>query len=163
TSKAAGVFQRLAVGRWGGAAGIQHPRPGLKAINGQTTPPSAFTLSRRKPWSLPNRVPIPAGGGSSSRRSARWATCTPPSPPAAPAGRRGGGAAPATPPGATHRHKVEALGLGFRAVRPDHPGPDAEADLVRRVMDRRHGSEVVIRELMMSALRESYEDTLAAA
>jgi UDP:flavonoid glycosyltransferase YjiC (YdhE family) len=64
---------------------------------------------------------------------------------------------------AYYRPKVEALGLGFRAVRPDHPGPDAEADLVRRVMDRRRGSEVVIRELMMSALRESYEDTLAAA
>jgi hypothetical protein len=30
-------------------------------------------------------------------------------------------------------------------------------------MDRRKGSEVVIRELIMSVLRESYEDTLAAA
>jgi rhamnosyltransferase subunit B len=62
-----------------------------------------------------------------------------------------------------YRQKVEALGLGFRAVRPDHPDPDGDAGLMRRIMDRRTGSEVVIRELMMSVLRESYEDTLAAA
>src|SRR5215813_8660057 len=62
-----------------------------------------------------------------------------------------------------YRQKVEALGLGFRAVRPDHPGPETGPDWMRRVMDRRQGSEVVIREIMMAVLRESYEDTLAAA
>jgi UDP:flavonoid glycosyltransferase YjiC (YdhE family) len=62
-----------------------------------------------------------------------------------------------------YRQKVEALGLGFRAIRPDHPGPEAARDLIRRIMDRRTGSEFVIRELMMAAVRESYEDTLAAA
>jgi rhamnosyltransferase subunit B len=62
-----------------------------------------------------------------------------------------------------YRQKVEGLGLGFRAVRPDHPDLDGNTDLIRRVMDRRKGSEVVIRELMMPVLRESYEDTLAAA
>jgi MGT family glycosyltransferase len=63
----------------------------------------------------------------------------------------------------SYRQKVEALGLGFRGVRPDHPDPEADPDLMRRIMDRRTGSEVVIREFMMPALRESYEDTLAAA
>jgi len=48
-------------------------------------------------------------------------------------------------------------------VRPDHPDPEADPELMRRSMDRRTGSEFVIRELMMSVLRESYEDTLAAA
>src|SRR5262249_29882546 len=62
-----------------------------------------------------------------------------------------------------YRQKVEALGLSFRAVRPDHPDLDGDTDLMRRIMDRRTGSEVVIREIMMSVLRESYEDTLAAA
>jgi UDP:flavonoid glycosyltransferase YjiC (YdhE family) len=62
-----------------------------------------------------------------------------------------------------YQQKIEALGLGFRAVRPDHPAPEADPELMRRIMDRRTGSEVVIRELMMSVLRESYEDTLAAA
>ncbi|HEV3262419.1 MAG TPA: glycosyltransferase [Gemmataceae bacterium] len=64
---------------------------------------------------------------------------------------------------AWYRHKIEALGIGFRPVRPDHPDRDADRDLMRRIMDRRLGSECVIRELMMPVLRQSYEDTLAAA
>ena len=62
-----------------------------------------------------------------------------------------------------YREKIESLGIGFRAVRPDHPGPETDPDLMRRIMDRRKGSQCVIRELMMPALRESYEDTLVAA
>jgi UDP:flavonoid glycosyltransferase YjiC (YdhE family) len=62
-----------------------------------------------------------------------------------------------------YRQKVEALGIGFRPVRPDHPGPEAYQELIRRIMDQRKGSEVVIREVMMAVLRDSYEDTLAAA
>jgi UDP:flavonoid glycosyltransferase YjiC (YdhE family) len=64
---------------------------------------------------------------------------------------------------AYYRHKIEALGIGFRAVRPDRPDLDADPDLARRVMDHRQGSECVIRELMMPVLAESYQDTLAAA
>ena len=63
----------------------------------------------------------------------------------------------------SYRQKIEALGIGFRAVQPDHPDPEADPELMRRSMDRRTGSEFVIRQLMMSVLRESYEDTLAAA
>src|SRR5215468_2052552 len=62
-----------------------------------------------------------------------------------------------------YRQKIEALGIGFRAVRPDHPDPEAAPELMRRSMDRRTGSEFVIRQYMMPVLRESYEDTLAAA
>ncbi len=62
-----------------------------------------------------------------------------------------------------YRHKIEALGIGFHAVRPDHPDLEANPDLMRRIMDRRKGSEVVIRELMMPVLRETYEDMLEAA
>jgi UDP:flavonoid glycosyltransferase YjiC (YdhE family) len=62
-----------------------------------------------------------------------------------------------------YRQKVEALGLGFRHVCPDGPDLDADADVLRRIMDARWGGEYVIRELMMPALRESYEDTLEAA
>jgi UDP:flavonoid glycosyltransferase YjiC (YdhE family) len=63
---------------------------------------------------------------------------------------------------AYYRQKVEALGIGFRAVRPDHPAPETDPELMRRIMDRRKGSEFVMREFM-AVLRESYEDTLAAA
>lgn len=62
-----------------------------------------------------------------------------------------------------YRRKVEALGIGFRAVRPDHPDPEAKTGLIRAVMHHRDGPEFVIRTLMMPVLRESYEDTLAAA
>src|ERR1700684_2343369 len=64
---------------------------------------------------------------------------------------------------ACYRQKIEALGIGFRALRPDFPDPHADADVVRLVMDQRRGSEYVVRELMMPVLRETYEDTLAAA
>jgi UDP:flavonoid glycosyltransferase YjiC (YdhE family) len=64
---------------------------------------------------------------------------------------------------AYYRPKVEALGLGFRAVRPDHPAPEVGPDFIRRIMDRRTGSAFIVRDLMMSALPESYEDTWAAA
>jgi UDP:flavonoid glycosyltransferase YjiC (YdhE family) len=64
---------------------------------------------------------------------------------------------------ACYRENVEALGLGFRAVRPDHPVVDADPDLMRRMMDRRKGSACVIREFVMPVLGESYEDTWAAA
>lgn len=62
----------------------------------------------------------------------------------------------------SYRPKVEGLGLGFRPVRPniDPAAPDVE--LIRKVMDLRKGPKVVIR-LFMGALRDSYDDTLAAA
>lgn len=64
---------------------------------------------------------------------------------------------------AVYRQKIEALGIRFRAVRPDHSDPETDPDWIRRIMDRRKGSEFVVREVLMSVLRESYEDTLAAA
>ncbi len=65
---------------------------------------------------------------------------------------------------AYYRQKIEArTGIGFRAVRPDLADLQADPALVRRLMDRRAGSECVIREIFMPVLRESYEDTLAAA
>jgi rhamnosyltransferase subunit B len=65
--------------------------------------------------------------------------------------------------GGYYRQKIEGQGIGFRAVRPDYPDLDADPDLIRRIMDQRKGSECIIREFMMPVLRESYEDTLAAA
>src|SRR5262245_58715826 len=62
-----------------------------------------------------------------------------------------------------YQQKIEALGIVFRAVRPDHAKVDADPALMRRIMDLRKGPECVVRELVMPVLRESYEDTLAAA
>lgn len=62
-----------------------------------------------------------------------------------------------------YREKVEALGLGFHAVRPEPPDFEAHPELIRRLMDRWRGSEFVFRELIMPALRDSLADTQAAA
>lgn len=59
-----------------------------------------------------------------------------------------------------YREKVEALGIGFKPVRPDIP-EDPQALLP--LFDMRKGPEHLICEMMMPALRDSYEDTLAAA
>src|SRR5688500_8075146 len=65
---------------------------------------------------------------------------------------------------ATHeffRTAVEAEGLGFRPVRPDADPDDRR--LFMRAMGPRRGPMVVLREIVLSRLRESYEDTREAA
>ncbi len=62
-----------------------------------------------------------------------------------------------------YREKVEALGLGFHAVRPDLPDPQKSAEIIRRAMDLRHGGEYLFREMLMPHLHESYDDLLAIA
>src|SRR5262249_16954860 len=62
-----------------------------------------------------------------------------------------------------YRGKVEALGLAFRAVRPDMPGLEADPGVMRRIMDLRRGPETVVRQFVMPVLRDTYQDTVAAA
>jgi UDP:flavonoid glycosyltransferase YjiC (YdhE family) len=63
-----------------------------------------------------------------------------------------------------YRQKIEALGIGFRAVRPDLPGwPAVDPALIGRFMDPRKGTERIVRELLMPVLRDSYEDLLMAS
>jgi UDP:flavonoid glycosyltransferase YjiC (YdhE family) len=64
---------------------------------------------------------------------------------------------------AAYRGKVESLGIDFHAVRPDHPDLLAHPELIAYYMDLRKGPERVIRGAVMPALRDSCEDTLAAA
>ncbi|HET9332309.1 MAG TPA: glycosyltransferase [Gemmatimonadota bacterium] len=65
---------------------------------------------------------------------------------------------------ATHeywRADVESEGLAFRPVRPDaHP---EDKELFARAMHPRWGPAVVLREMVLPALRESHADTFAAA
>lgn len=60
-----------------------------------------------------------------------------------------------------YRGVVEDEGIAFHAVRPDVD--PAAAELTRRVMDPKRGSEVVIRELVVPGVRDAYVDLLAAA
>ncbi len=52
-------------------------------------------------------------------------------------------------------------GFEFRPLRPD-VRPD-DAALLQRVMDPQRGSEIIIRELIASAIRESYDDIWAVS
>src|SRR6185295_13613478 len=63
---------------------------------------------------------------------------------------------------ANYRAKVEALGVAFHAVRPDLSDVVNDPALMRRVMDLRHGTEVVVREMTMPHLRATYDDLAAA-
>jgi len=61
-----------------------------------------------------------------------------------------------------YRQKVKTLGLGFRAVRPDSDWV-TDPNVMRRLMDPRMGLIRVVCERLLPVLRQSYEDTLAAA
>lgn len=62
---------------------------------------------------------------------------------------------------ACYRDKIEALGVGFRAVRPDSDWI-ADPVLMRRRSHPGLGLIQVARELLLPALRETYADTAAA-
>jgi UDP:flavonoid glycosyltransferase YjiC (YdhE family) len=68
----------------------------------------------------------------------------------------------ATQPG--YRDLVEREGIEFAAAGP-HIDPDAPnaRELFERVMDPRKGSEVIVRELLMTKIRETYEELSGAA
>ncbi len=60
-----------------------------------------------------------------------------------------------------YRHDVESRGLSFAPVRPDLDRGDLA--LFERALDRVKGPEVIIREIMMPRVRESYADLERAA
>ena len=59
-----------------------------------------------------------------------------------------------------YREKVSALGLGFAPLRPELSVVDPE--LVRRIMHPRRGSEFLVRELMIPAIRDMHADLARA-
>lgn len=63
--------------------------------------------------------------------------------------------------GECYRQKIEALGLGFRPVRPDCDWVTDPVEM-RRLMHQRWGVIRVVRTQLLS-MRASYEDMLAAA
>ena len=58
------------------------------------------------------------------------------------------------------RSKIEPLGLDFFPVRPDQDQTDKR--LVARIYDKKKGTEYGLREFLFPALRQSYDDLLAA-
>ena len=60
-----------------------------------------------------------------------------------------------------YRSLVEARGVEFHPVRPEIDVTDPE--ILRRAMDRRTGGRYIVCELVLPALRGSYEDTAGIA
>jgi UDP:flavonoid glycosyltransferase YjiC (YdhE family) len=71
------------------------------------------------------------------------------------------GHTPVLATGSLYANDAAREGLEFAAVRPDADPNDAA--LMARVMDQHTGSEMVIRELVMPALRDTYADLARAA
>src|SRR5262249_47570033 len=64
---------------------------------------------------------------------------------------------------AGYRENVEAAGVEFRPVRPDVSPDDPHVrEVVRKIMDARRGPEYLFNDVLGPAMRETYEDTLAA-
>jgi rhamnosyltransferase subunit B len=61
-----------------------------------------------------------------------------------------------------YRGKVEGLGLGFRALRPDF-GLVSNPEAMGRLMDLRQGTRRVLCDVILPSVRDSYEDTMDAA
>jgi rhamnosyltransferase subunit B len=60
-----------------------------------------------------------------------------------------------------YRAKVEGLGFQFHSLRPTTSAQDPET--MRVLMDMRRGPEFLLRQLILPALPDTYEDLLAAA
>lgn len=62
-----------------------------------------------------------------------------------------------------YREKVEGEGLAFFPTRPDMSRFLEDPSLIRNIMHPYRGSEYIVRNIMMPALRESFEDIREAA
>jgi rhamnosyltransferase subunit B len=62
-----------------------------------------------------------------------------------------------------YREKIKGAGLEFFPVRPDIPEPkDQDSDLIEKIMEPKTGSRFLVEEVIFPAVRDSYEDLLAA-
>jgi UDP:flavonoid glycosyltransferase YjiC (YdhE family) len=62
-----------------------------------------------------------------------------------------------------YRTKIQAEGIGFHALRPNLLPPEESRELIAKVMDARTGSEYLFREILMPALRDSFDDLCEVA
>ena len=58
-----------------------------------------------------------------------------------------------------YKEKIEQLGLGFYAIRPRLP---EDPNVIARCMDPKKGASVVLKEIVLGHVRETYADLLAA-
>jgi len=59
-----------------------------------------------------------------------------------------------------YQNKIEQLGFAFHTIRPNLPEDPAT---ISRIIDLKKGTEVVLKEVILSAIRDTYQDLLAVA
>jgi UDP:flavonoid glycosyltransferase YjiC (YdhE family) len=62
-----------------------------------------------------------------------------------------------------YREKIEGEGIGFHAIRPDLPANEDTRKLIGRIMDPKHGTEVIFREVLGPSFAAQYADLAVAA
>ena len=73
------------------------------------------------------------------------------------------GHAPVIATSELYQARVEALGIEFRAVRPDRIEQLGDPSMMTRLRSAKRSPDQVFQDMFMPSLRESYVDTLAAA
>ena len=62
-----------------------------------------------------------------------------------------------------YREKVEKVGIEFAPVRPNFPQPkEQDAEVINKIMEPKTGPRFLMEEVVFPAVRDSYEDLLAA-
>jgi len=59
-----------------------------------------------------------------------------------------------------YKDKVESAGIEFCPIRPNTPTPEEDPEMFRRALDARTDAEVIMSELLMPHLEDTYQDTL---
>lgn len=62
-----------------------------------------------------------------------------------------------------YRQKIEAVGLGFFAVRPDFSDFGTDPDMIKKAMDLRTGTRYLLENMILPHLEAGYQDLLAAS
>ncbi|HYG79323.1 MAG TPA: hypothetical protein VD861_02990, partial [Pyrinomonadaceae bacterium] len=77
---------------------------------------------------------------------------------------KGRGLMPVVVTGEVNRKKIEALGIEFHPMRPAVPALDSPegVEIIGKVIDLKRGAEYLFKEMLVPALRDSYEDLRAA-
>ena len=78
-------------------------------------------------------------------------------------GLRARGHTPVLATSEIYREKIRSEGIAFHPIRPEMP-PGADArELIKRIMDPKHGTKVVFGEIIGPNVRAQYEDLAAAS
>ncbi|MEM8505181.1 MAG: glycosyltransferase [Cyanobacteria bacterium P01_D01_bin.1] len=60
----------------------------------------------------------------------------------------------------SYQNEIKSLGLKFHAIRPSLP---EDPELIRQSMDAKTGPKVVLRDIVLGSVRDTYDDLMAIA